>query len=230
MIIRFILIAGLLFWVLAYPVADYYGRRFSRQVIRRGDNPHKVALTFDDGPDPRYTPRILDILKASGAHATFFLVGQRAVSHPDLVRRMLDEGHEVAAHSEHHRHAYTLLFSTGREINWVKRDLQHITGNLPRWYRPPWGAFNFLVLPVIKKAGMTPVLWSVNADDWSYSTGVAGIRQRLNQRMHPGAVIVLHDAGGDDGAPENTIAALKPWLEDLKAAGIRAVTLSELID
>lgn len=214
-------------WFLIYPLPDLYGR-FSGSVLRRTANPSMVGLTFDDGPDPRYTPAILDILQEYHVTATFFVVGRQAEAHPEIIRRIRDEGHELALHTQNHRHAYTLLLKTFQEISACQSTVQKIAKVKPHWLRPPWGAFNALLLPAVYRCGLSPVLWSCNADDWLIATGSEGVRRLIGQRIHPGAIIVLHDHGGEDGAPANTVKALPQILADLSQSKLKPVSLSQL--
>jgi peptidoglycan/xylan/chitin deacetylase (PgdA/CDA1 family) len=225
----FVIVLGLIvvIWFLLYPFADLYGR-FSGNVPRRMAESSMVGLTFDDGPDPLYTPVILDILKQYGATATFFVVGRQAKAYPDIIRRISDEGHELALHTQNHRNAYTLFAKTFSEVAACQATVEKIAGVKPHWFRPPWGAFNALLFPAVLRCGLSPVLWSVNANDWLVATGSEGIRQLIRQRIHPGAIIVLHDHGGESGAPANTVKALPDILSDLRQSGLQPVSLAHM--
>ncbi|MCL6636938.1 MAG: polysaccharide deacetylase family protein [Alicyclobacillus sp.] len=190
-----------------------------------------VALTFDDGPDPRYTPRLLHLLEEYGVRASFFVVGENARQHPHLIQRMLAAGHEVSPHGQRHRHAWL----TGPRSAWhnvadAVATLQHLSGQPVRWYRPPWGAFNVVTYWVCRRYGLTPVLWSARAMDWRAGgpEQAQRILQRAVRRIRPGTVLLLHDAGGAPGAPDHTLAALPALLTWLAEQRFRCVTLSEL--
>ncbi|WP_052299187.1 polysaccharide deacetylase family protein [Thermaerobacter marianensis] len=227
------------------PGTDLWSRFGDRRVLRRGlpevggrggtrapagVSGAAVALTFDDGPDPRYTGRVLDILREHGVRAAFFLVGERARRHPGLVRRMMAEGHLVGSHTEHHRHAYLLLpWAAWREVTHGAESVAAAAGVRPRWFRPPWGAFNLATRVAATATGQRPVLWSITGGDWSRKETARRIADRVTRRLHPGAVIVLHDAGGAPGAPENTVAALPTIIETARRRGFRWVRLDELV-
>lgn len=197
----------------------YHGRSTERQ----------LALTFDDGPDARYTPQILDILKEKRIQATFFIVGERAEAHPDLVRRMVEEGHHVGIHSYQHRHAFFLApRQTFRQIAEAKAAVSRLTGLPVRYYRPPWGAFNWVTWFTCRSLGLTPVLWSVRAKDWLAGNQAEGIVTRVLRAAQPGSIVLCHDAGGAPGAPMNTIAALPHVLQQLERLNFGFTTVSQL--
>jgi peptidoglycan/xylan/chitin deacetylase (PgdA/CDA1 family) len=189
----------------------------------------QIALTFDDGPDPRYTPHVLNILKEYNAKATFFLVGKRAQAHPDLVQQILADGHEVASHGFAHRHAWLLHpVATWQDIAVAKQTLETLTGQRLAWYRPPWGAFNLATRIACARLGLKPVLWSRRAIDWLPGEYASEVVQRVVGGAHTGAIVLCHDAGGAEGAPLNTIRALPEILAKLGALGYTFVTVGDL--
>ncbi len=219
------------FWFWIYPATDYYVRWIAPGVIRRGrkDPRPKICLTFDDGPNPETTPQILDLLKERAVPAVFFLVGQRAATYPALVQRMVAEGHEIGLHTHQHTHAYGLLASQSiKTIGEGWKVLSRISGVKLRWFRPPWGACNLFQYFAARQLNLQLVLWSANAQDWQARTGVAGILRRLKKRVRPGSVIVLHDAGGEPGAPANTVAALPEFISYCKERGWQFATLEDM--
>jgi peptidoglycan-N-acetylglucosamine deacetylase len=203
--------------------------------LYKGSATHRaIALTFDDGPDPRYTPQVLRILREHGAKATFFLVGDRAAAAPDLVQAILADGHEVASHSQKHQHAWTLLpVATWRNVFRAKATLESLTEAAPtgpkiRYYRPPWGAFNWITRIAASFADLKPVLWSVRAKDWYPGEYADDVVRRVVTGAHPGAIVLCHDGGGADGAPLNTIQALPKILTTLTRQGYQFVTVGEI--
>lgn len=201
----------------------------SRRLQVAGDHVDRVetprliaALTFDDGPDPVATPALLEALRRSGAHATFFLEGRRAVRHPDLVRAILREGHEVGNHSW--SHPLMLFEDPGRyrqEIDRTDALLRQLgtRGSIP--FRAPYGR-KLVVLPVLlAHRHKLDVLWDVEAGDWQ-PLQPAAIARTVEQRIRPGSIVLLHER------PE-TAAALGPLLESLRARGYRLVTVSQLL-
>ena len=189
----------------------------------------RLALTFDDGPDPAWTPRVLDTLREAGAHATFFLVAERAQRAPDVVRRRVAEGHEVASHSWSHR---CLWFcgprATASEIVRAHETLAALAGAAPRHFRPPWGMVNAAMFPALRRVGERCVFWSIQPEG---RRPVAAGRQveDVLRRAHPGAIVDLHDAEGTPGAPGRLMDALPALLAGLREGGYALTTVDELL-
>lgn len=228
--IIWVIIALLVLYGLYAPLAElichlwHVGTLFRGQTTRR-----TVALTFDDGPDARYTPQILSILAAADVRATFFLVGQRADAQPQLVDAIVAAGHEVASHAWRHRHAWLRdPLSTYRDIARAKRSLEALTASPIRFYRPPWGAFTWAVRWSCTRLGLTPVLWSARAVDWKVGDYANEVVQRVVRSAQPGTIVLCHDAGGAAGAPLNTIRALPEVLTQLKRLGFTFETVGEM--
>ncbi len=186
----------------------------------KADQPSKVlALTFDDGPDPVLTPRVLDLLQKYKAKATFFVVGQKAERNPGLVKRMVEEGHEVANHSYTHPDL-TRLQPAGilAELQKASDAIQAATGKSPAWFRPPGGDFDDRLVEAANRSGLRLALWT--------NIGPQGIAPPLLARRtlsaaREGAILMLHDT------ETATIEALNEILPKL-TAGYRLVTLSEM--
>lgn len=182
-----------------------------------------AAITFDDGPDPVYTPQVLDILKRHNARATFFLMGERARQHPELVARIRVEGHEIGNHTDSIK--TTLYMTTPRfEASMLRcEQTLSLSGN-PKFLRPAGGLIRPSQLRVAQKHGYTVVVGS--AYGWDPARPPAAyIRWAIAKNLRPGAVAVLHDAGGNRS---QSIAALEGILADGEQKGLRWVTLSEL--
>lgn len=216
----------------AYAIAAPSSQFFAPVVYRLPQADRAVALTFDDGPDPVVTPRILDLLQSHGAQATFFVVGERAARHPELVRRMRDEGHTVGTHTQHHRLRFHFAgpASICREIHAGVDVVGGILAQRPTLFRPPQG----LRTPLFSSAwrtirGLTCVTWSVRGLD-SLPTTASAIIRRIEPRLEPGAIIALHDGtglgGGSDREP--TIAALPVLLAACQRRGLRCVALPDV--
>lgn len=220
-----------LIWGLVFPLTDLYARFVTKKVIKKGLGIRtNVCLTFDDGPDQRYTPEVLRILKEMQISATFFLVGAKAEQAPDLVRKIESEGHEIGCHTYYHRHAYLLSpWKSLVTIGKGKETIETIIGKPLRWFRPPWGALNLFQYLFLQQIGLQIVLWSANACDWEKKTGASGIFKLLMKRVKPNTIIVLHDSGGEAGAPENTVAALPGIIRKLQTEGYNFVTLTEAL-
>lgn len=172
--------------------------------------PDEIALTFDDGPHPEQTPAILDLLARTGAKATFFLLGERAARYPDIVRRIASEGHAIANHSW--SHPWMPKLSGGRieaELARCQEVLQEITGQPPRFVRPPYGSRDFRFYRIARRLQLTPVLWSHDSLDWA-GAGTERVLRRL-RRAGPGDIVLLHDGNPRAAA---AIPALERWLAD----------------
>ncbi|MBE3557376.1 MAG: polysaccharide deacetylase family protein [Firmicutes bacterium] len=223
--IGLLVIAVLLFmgWM---GLADLWHHRLRRGVVVCGPARHEVALTFDDGPDPRYTPLLLDLLHEKQVPATFFLVSRRAQEQRVLVQRMMHEGHAIGCHSETHRHAWLLgPRATYRQVIDAGDHLQQIAGRPIRYFRPPWGMFNARTYRLARHRYEHVVLWNVEVRDWAERRTAEAIAQDLLRQVTDGAIVDLHDAGGAEEAPLRTIRALSEVLDTLRAEGYRFVTL-----
>ncbi len=188
-----------------------------------------VALTFDDGPDPRWTPRVLDVLAAHGARATFFLIGRRAAAAPDVVRAIADAGHEVANHTWSHPSLW--LCSPRRTEHEIARGhvtLAELTGVAPRHFRPPWGMVNAAMGRALTRTGERCVFWSLQPEGLRPRSAEAQAEYVVT-RVSPGAIVDLHDAEGVAGAPARLVAALGTMLDGLRDAGYRLTTVAELL-
>jgi peptidoglycan-N-acetylglucosamine deacetylase len=199
--------------------------------VRRGpEGRQAVALTFDDGPDPVFTPRILDTLAQFDARATFFVIGKQAEQHPAVVRAISDAGHEVGNHTYRHRPFWLLPpYQTREEIDRGARVLTAILGEPPRYFRPPWGRLNLEAVRHSTRVRQQRVLWSLRAEGWLPLASPETIVRLVAQRLHPGAIIGLHDGGGLRHTPARMAAALPALLRLLGERGYRCLTLSELL-
>ena len=194
--------------------------------FRTGRRDKYLALSFDDGPSP-LTPAILDLLGECGASGTFFLLGRELTARSDVVRRMAAEGHELANHTFSHTRIGTM--SPGKlqwELARTSDLIDEIAGRRPRLLRPPYGADAALAGPVASSLGMITVLWSVNPKDWNGKSAEAITRTVLSAAS-PGAVVVLHDGGGDR---RPTLEALQTVVPQLREWGYSLVTVSELLE
>ncbi|MDO8916054.1 MAG: polysaccharide deacetylase family protein [Coriobacteriia bacterium] len=185
-----------------------------------------VALTFDDGPWPGQTQRILEILSAENVRATFFMVGVRLRLTPDLARRVVAEGHLVGNHTLTHQMTRS---STPRQVDFQmtagKEELRRATGVESRWFRAPSGAVTPLVTAQAAILGERVAGWTVDPADWRRPPAGVIVR-RVVGAVRPGAIVLLHDGGGERN---QTIAALPGIITTLKARGYRFVTLDEML-
>jgi peptidoglycan-N-acetylglucosamine deacetylase len=159
-----------------------------------------VALTFDDGPDPEWTPPLLDLLKKHNARGTFFTVGASVARYPELVRRMADDGHALGSHSWDHS-AFSLLSGARRRRQ--LRACEQILGQFGRrLFRPPYGEQTLASRLDAWRLGFDVVGWSVTSEDW-YEPNATVIAEVLLKRIGPGDIVLLHDTIYDKGAPQN---------------------------
>ena len=195
---------------------------------------HEVALTFDDGPDPEWTPKILDILKAAKVKAAFFLVGVNAERYPNLVRRIVDDGHEIGNHTYYHPNLALCWPEHVRlELNATQLLIQTLTGRGTTLFRPPYAAdtqparlADLMPLQIAQDQNYLVVLENIDPQDWA-KPGADVILQRIKQQRHDGNIILLHDAGGDRS---QTVEALPRIIEYLQARNDTIVPLSKLLN
>lgn len=168
-----------------------------------GVNPHfinsgpgfgnRLALTFDDGPTPGVTERVLSELAKNNLHATFFLIGEKVVASPALARRIVDEGHDVANHSyTHPRLAGMSDSAVDQQLSRTQEAILRATGVTPLWFRPPYGAFRREQGSLASKLGLGVAYWSVDPRDWA-QPGSSTITSRVLAASQPGSIILLHD-------------------------------------
>jgi peptidoglycan/xylan/chitin deacetylase (PgdA/CDA1 family) len=186
----------------------------------------EVALTFDDGPNPPYTNQVLALLKQYGVHATFFCVGSEVAAYPDLVRQEVAAGHSIGNHSWSHPLLTSLSAAEIRSQLTMTGDIiQQVTGTRPVFFRPPYGAVNAQVLTQVNQLSLTTFIWSDGSLDWT-AIGPAAITHQVLSTVTNGAIILLHDGGGNRS---RTLAALPSIIEGLQARHFRLVTLDQLV-
>lgn len=155
-----------------------------------------VSLTIDDGPDPEHTPALLDILDQHQAKAVFFLIGERAARHPELVREIARRGHVIGNHSQTHPAATFWALGPWRmwaEISGCQQTLTQITGTAPQWFRPPVGHHNLFVAAPLRALGLKMMMWNCRGYD-AVEKDAALVLRRITQDLRPGGIILLHDA------------------------------------
>ncbi len=204
-------------------------------IVRQGDpGPHNVALTFDDGPDPKWTPKILSILKDKKVPAAFFVLGTQVQHYPDLLERIAREGYEVGNHTYTHQN----IAEEGDEqialqLNATTRLIEAVTGRSTAYFRPPFGidgtpvqAGEVRSLRVVRDLGYLTVAESIDPDDWERPGADALVERVKRQRPSGGSIILLHDGGGDRS---QTVAALPRIIDYLRSRGDTFVNLSDII-
>jgi peptidoglycan/xylan/chitin deacetylase (PgdA/CDA1 family) len=195
-----------------------------------------AALTYDDGPAAETTPGVLDTLAARGVHATFFVLAGAAERHPELLRRIVDEGHELALHGMDHRRLAALpLREALRSVAEARDRVETLAGRQVRLFRPPYGALSVPQTAGVIALGLDVVIWSGVAADWVDDT-VEAVAARARAAVHPGGILLLHDTRADPetlGAGEllprfDRAAVLNQLVDGLEADGFRLTTVGEL--
>lgn len=207
-------------------------RTFGFKVFKKGRTDREIALTFDDGPDPVFTPQLLDLLARYDAKATFFVVGAHAERYPGLLKRMKDEGHIIGIHNYIHKTNWLMRPSTvKKQIKRTCEIIREATGERPSYYRPPWGIVN--VFDFSNLGYLKIILWSSLFGDWRIRLGAERLRKRIMKKLNPGEVLLLHDCGAtwgaDRNAPANMLKALEACLAEGVRRGYRFVHIEEMI-
>ena len=198
-------------------------------VYRRAgkDGSRRIALTFDDGPHPRYTKEILDILAEYGVEATFFVVGVNAETYPELIRRELSEGHEIGNHSYNHYHIAKMSAEAfEKDLAACSAVIEKITGARTHLFRPPEGVCTGVTKSICGQKAYTIVMWSVDTRDWAH-TPVEEICRNVQKNAKDGSIILMHDFIGKNSP---TPAALRRIIPMLQESGFEFVTISQLLE
>lgn len=197
------------------------------EILAHEPFPKVVALTFDDGPHPVYTPKILDILQRYNVKATFFLIGKQVEQFPEIARQIVSEGHEIGNHTYSHPNNLPKenWDEVRSEIEKCSTAIERVTGIRPKFFRPPRGFLNYRVLTLAQLEGYTIVLWTVSADHKDAPTPQA-MAKRVLKLVHPCAIILMHD--GRVSSRWKDVKALPLIIEGLRKQGYEFVTISEL--
>jgi len=184
----------------------------------------QIALTFDDGPDLKYTPQILNILRKHHVKATFFLTGSHAKAHPNMVKRIVKEGHVIGNHSYNHPNLLELSDPVFQEeINKTNKILQTITGRSPRLMRPPYGFINEQQLQWLIGQEFKIINWNVDSFDWKVNSSEE-VKKNILDHVTPGSIILQHSTNSE------TVDALPTIIKTLRAKKMRFVTVPELLN
>ncbi|WP_261381636.1 polysaccharide deacetylase family protein [Paenibacillus cremeus] len=188
----------------------------------------QAALTFDDGPDSKYTPQILDLLRDWDVKATFFVVGKQVNSHPQVLKRIAKEGHAIGNHSWDHADLTKVTPQhMKQEIESTDDAIAKLTGIAPTLFRAPYGATNEALKHTIKSADRHLIDWNVDTRDWA-GTSPEDILEIVKKTVKPGSIILMHSFGGRDGNLSNTVEALPLVIDYLRENGYALVTVSDL--
>lgn len=206
-----------------WPRSRLLGPNLVRLPEAAGAGARRVALTFDDGPDPEVTPRVLDVLDRHGARATFFCIGERVERHPETVAEVARRGHRVENHTHRHLARFSVLLPGGiaREVDRAQRAIEAATGRAPELFRPPAGFRSFLLEPLLARRGLALVSWTRRAYD-TVRSDPARVARSLTRGLGPGEIVLLHDgraAGAAAGRPV-VLEALPRLLAHLAGEGL----------
>lgn len=225
--------AGAYAYAAKWPTSQLFG-----PTLVAGSDIQEVALTFDDGPNDPYTQRLLDLLDRRQVRATFFLMGSYVRQHPEIARAIQQGGHLLGNHTVTHP---SLLWQHPKrireELAGCNAVIEDATGEVVKWFRPPFGARRPDVLRCAVELGLTPVMWNVTAHDWDATDFEAlaarvGRGIRLNQRLHRSSNILLHDGGHKRMGTDRSITLTATWLllEAWADSGLRTVTVDAWAD
>jgi len=222
----------LLLFVFSCTIAPFFPRcGYFLPLISRGVTTRRVvALTFDDGPDPELTPTILSLLRQRGIKATFFVTGKQTLRHPDLVRKIIEDGHTVGNHS--FSHDVLLMLRSSRRLGGEIDELQEILyllGISPRVFRPPVGITNPRLGPVLYQRGMSCVTFDCRAFD-AGNRRIEGLSEKLLKKIRPGSILLLHDIRNSEKMDSGKwLYEIEQLLDGIAAREYRVVPLQELI-
>jgi peptidoglycan/xylan/chitin deacetylase (PgdA/CDA1 family) len=199
-------------------------------MITKGcENQPDIYLTFDDGPDPRFTPRLLDILDLFQIRASFFLLGQACERFPELVRRISEAGHTVGNHTYTHCHPWAVSARRARdEVRRAQEVIAEACGKAPKLFRPPYGRRRAVMIEEARALGMETVLWTRSAIDWGLMAEIDSIGHRLS-RASAGDILLCHDAPMVKNKPDLTLIVLPGFIEQCHRRKLRFAGLDHLL-
>ncbi|MGP4062366.1 polysaccharide deacetylase family protein [Halobacillus sp. H74] len=203
--------------------------KFPEYMLYQGQVEQKViALTFDDGPDQRYTPEILDILKKHDVKATFFLMGSRVAKHSGVAQRIAAEGHAIGNHTYWHPNlAESNIRNMEWEISKTQEQILKATGEETHWFRAPYGALNEKQVLMLGNLNYKGIGWSIDTQDWR-APGKESIKDEVISKIHPGAIILMHNAGHWTQDLSGTVDSVDELIPLLKSLGYQFVTVPQM--
>jgi len=210
-----------------FPALQMYG-----PIVLRGPGGRRsVALTFDDGPHPVTTRRILAVLAATRHRATFFMLGAKARRHPDVVREIHAAGHTLAVHGERHDmwHSFRMPWTVRDELLQAAQAVEDATGVRPRFFRPPLGHTSLTTIPGVRSAGMIVIGWSIRGFDGLRERTPQAVVRRVARGVSDGAIVMLHDASENDDFEPASVRALPELLRLLDDRDWTSVGLDTLL-
>lgn len=211
-------------------LADLRSKYKSTFLLNGSPSKREVALTFDDAPDDRFTPQILDVLKKESVKATFFVVGNRVETHPEIIKRMADEGHVVGNHSYNHANLPKLSDADFRgQVTKTDDLIRSITGYKPMLIRPPYGNISEPQIQWLASQHKKIINWNVDSLDWK-GLNAEQVKTNVLAHVRPGSIILQHAAGGTGEDLSGTVHALPDIILKLRSDGVKLVTIPELLD
>jgi peptidoglycan/xylan/chitin deacetylase (PgdA/CDA1 family) len=233
---------GIVGYGAAHPASQLFGR-----TLRRSNSARKLAITFDDGPNPAITSKLLDLFDQYSGHATFFLIGDFVKKCPELVRETSARGHSLGNHTDTHPNLFKCTPSQIRkQLQRCNDAIAEATGAVPKWFRPPYGLRNPWVIPTANSLGMQTVMWSLITWDWKAQSPewliprMAPIAQHAQENAEKannpasqthGDILCLHDGFHVhlNGDRHCTLAALEYWMPRWRDLGLEFVTIDEAV-
>ncbi|MGO4890366.1 polysaccharide deacetylase family protein [Anaerobacillus sp. MEB173] len=199
--------------------------------LRGRTDQNRIAITFDDGPDPRFTEEVLNVLSQYNVPATFFVMGSRAVAYPEMVQRMNNEGHVIGNHTYFHPNLAKEadIPTLEREVSRTEDALNEIVGYRTSLFRPPYGFLYEELVETLAEMNYSVIGWSLDSLDWE-EDGADAIAARVVENVHPGAIILMHDGADWDGDRTFTIESLHQIIPTLQEQGYEFVTVPELLN
>lgn len=215
----------------AQPGSANLRNKYQNTFLMRGPGTKReVALTFDDAPDDIFTPKILDILKEKEAKATFFLVGFRIEKYPDIVKRIVQEGHAIGNHSYNHPNFINLSEADFRDqIRRTDQLIRSSTGFTPNIIRPPYGNISESQIKWLAAQKKIIVNWDVDSLDWK-GIDAKQVTSNILPNVNPGSIVLQHSGTGEGGDLSGTVHALPDIIDELRKKGYKLVTVQEMLD
>lgn len=233
--IKFMIKIYILYLVLVALLPTMLGRIFHYNVIysSRKKKVPWIVITFDDGPDPEYTPVLLSLLDKYNVKACFFLLADKVEKYPELARDIVNRGHEIGIHGyKHHINWFLGPIATYKELLKSIEIIYKITGKYPSYYRPPWGLFTTFIYQYSKKLGVKIILWSYMSWDWKVKDPNLIVKRILN-KVKGGNILIFHDSsdniGSDKEAPETMLIALDKIISGIKEKNLEIVDINKFI-
>lgn len=214
------------------PISNYQlQKKFPNILVLRGSlQKNRIALTFDDGPDVRFTPQVLDVLKKHNVKATFFLMGSRVDGHPDITRRIHQEGHSIGNHTYWHPKLWQESIDRMRwEVTQTDAAIKKVVGYSPKLFRAPYGGLNDQLLMEFGKMNFSVIGWSVDSMDWTQIDS-GTVQKNVLSNLHPGAVVLMHSGGHWTQDLSGMVQAVDALIPRLKREGAEFVTIPQMFN